>query len=131
MTAIDASVESGPLNITTSLDIKKDETGVVGTYISSLSDVTGFLTLTFTPLESEGIKFYRVLSSEGTALGDGKTRPIDRSFTHLGLVSGDLSQLKIEFYDDSKSLKYTGYLDPANGKIRKTITDADDKAAGK
>ena len=128
---IDASVESGPLNITTSLDIKKDETGVVGTYISSLSDVTGFLTLTFTPLESEGIKFYRVLSSEGTALGDGKTRPIDRSFTHLGLVSGDLSQLKIEFYDDSKSLKYTGYLDPANGKIRKTITDADDKAAGK
>ena len=46
---------------------------------------------------------------------------ISGDITHLGLVSGDLSKLKIECYDDSKSLKYTAYLDPANGKIRKNI----------
>ncbi len=118
---IDPSVESGVLNITTALNINKDETGLIGTYASSLSDVTGLLTLTFTPLESEGIKYYRVLASDGTALGDGKIREIKRGFTHLGLVSGDLSKLKIEFYDDSKSLKYTGHLDSANGKIMKNV----------
>lgn len=122
---IDPDQESGVLNITTALNIDKDETGVIGTYASSLSDVTGLLTLTFTPLESEGIKYYRVLASDGTPLGDGKIRAIDQGFTHLGLVSGDLSKLKIEFYDESKSLKYTGYLDPANGKMRKTIKDSD------
>ena len=58
-------------------------------------------------------------------MGDGSTRDISRSFTHLGLVSGDISKIKIEFYDDSKSLKYTGYLDSAGGKIRKTIDDSD------
>lgn len=126
---IDANEESGVLNITTALEIKKDETGVIGTYASSISDVTGLITLTFTPLESEGIKYYRVLASDGTALGDGSVREITRTFTHLGLVSGDLSKLKIEFYDESKSLKYTGYLDPANGKIRKNIEDSTNATA--
>ncbi|MBQ7583420.1 MAG: TolC family protein [Lachnospiraceae bacterium] len=127
---IDPNEESGVLNITTALEIKKEETGVIGTYTSSFSDVTGLLTLTFTPLESEGIKYYRVLASDGTAMGDGKVRDITRTFTHLGLVSGDFSKLKLEFYDEAKSLKYTGYLDPANGKIRKTIED-DSTAAAK
>ena len=121
---IDPNEEKGVLNITTSLDIGKDETGLIGTYTSSISDVTGFITLSFTPDESEGVKYYRVLSSDGTAMGDGKTLPITSSFTHLGLVGSDLDQLKIEFYDDSQSLKYTGHLDTANGKIRKN--DAED-----
>ncbi|MCR5409849.1 MAG: hypothetical protein K6E90_02595 [Lachnospiraceae bacterium] len=125
---IDPSEESGVLNITTALAIDKDETGVIGTYSSSTSDVTGLITLTFKPLESEGVKYYRVLASDGTPMGDGSTRDISRSFTHLGLVSGDISKIKIEFYDDSKSLKYTGYLDSAGGKIRKTIDDSDTSA---
>ncbi len=118
---IDPSVEQGVLNITTAMNINKEESGVIGTFATSLSDVTGLLSITFTPLESEKIGYYRVLSSDGTALGDGKVREIDKKFTHLGLVSGDLSQLKIEFYDGSKSLKYTGYLDQGSGKMKKTI----------
>jgi hypothetical protein len=116
---IDPSEESGVLNINTAMEIKKEETGVVGSYTTSISDVTGLMTLNLSPLESEGIKYYRVLAEDGTALGDGKTRAIDRRFTHLGLVSADLSKLKIECYDESQTLKYTAYLDPANGKIRK------------
>ncbi len=126
---IDPNEETGTLNITTAMNINKDETGVIGTYASVFSDVTGLLTLTFTPLESEGIKYYRVLASDGTPMGDGKIREINRSFTHLGLVGGDLSELKLEFYDESQSLKYTGYLDPANGKMRKNVQDAADAAA--
>ena len=120
---IDASEEKGVLNITTNMEIKKDETGEVGTFTTELSDVTGLLTITFKPLESEGIKYYRVLAEDGTALGDGQVRAIDRGFTHLGLVSGDLSKLKIECYDASKSLKYNAYLDQANGKIRKKTAE--------
>lgn len=119
---IDPSEESGVLNINTAMDIKKDETGVVGTYSSSLSDVTGLLTLNFTPLESEGIKYYRVLAKDGTPMGDGQVRAIDRGFTHLGLVSADLSNIKIECYDSDQKLKYTAYLDAANGKMRKTVS---------
>lgn len=116
---IDPDQEKGPLNVTTALNIDKDETGVIGTFNTSQSDVTGLLTLTLTPLKSEEIKYYRILSSDGTAMGDGKIRPIDSGFTHLGLVASDLGSLKIEFYDESESLKYTGYLDDTGGKIRK------------
>ncbi len=116
---IDASEEQGVLNITTSMEIKKDETGVVGTFTTALSDVTGLVTINFSPLESEGIKYYRVLAEDGTAMGDGKIRPVTSSFKHLGLVSNDLSKLKIECYDESKSLKYNAYLDQTNGKMMK------------
>ena len=126
---IDPDEESGTLSVTTALEINKEETGVIGTYTSSVSDVTGLLTLNLTPLKSEGIKYYRVLASDGTPMGDGKIRDVSRGFTHLGLVAGDLGELKIEFYDESKSLKYTGYLDPASGGIKKSDETAGDGAA--
>ena len=126
---IDPNEESGTLHITTALEINKEESGVIGTYTSSVSDVTGLLTLNLTPLKSEGIKYYRVLASDGTPMGDGKIRDVSRGFTHLGLVAGDLGELKIEFYDESKSLKYTGYLDLASGAIKKSDGTAGDGAA--
>ena len=122
---IDPNEETGTLNITTAMDINKDETGVVGSYTTTISDVTGFMTLNITPLKSEGIKSYRVLASDGTPLGDGKIKDVSRGFTHLGLVAGDLGKLKIEFYDESGKLKYTGYLDASGGKLRKTIGSDD------
>ncbi|MCR5774428.1 MAG: hypothetical protein K6G42_05030 [Lachnospiraceae bacterium] len=120
---INPDEESGPLNIVTEMNIRKDETGDIGTYNTTISSVTSLMTLSFKPLESENIKYYRVLASDGTPLGDGKIREITKSFTHLGLVSGDLSQLSIEFYDESKALKYNGYLDVANKKIKKKDTE--------
>ncbi|MBO5551452.1 MAG: hypothetical protein J5966_05785, partial [Lachnospiraceae bacterium] len=116
---IDPEVETGPLNIVTEMNIRKDETGDVGTYMTSVSDVTGLMTITFSPLESEGIGYYRVLSPEGEALGDGGIREIGRGFTHLGLISADLGSLIIELYDDSENLKYTAYLDTVNRKMKK------------
>ena len=116
---IDPEEEKGPLNIVTAMNIKKDETGDIGTFSTSLSDVTGLVTITFKPLESEGIKYYRVLSPEGEPLGDGKNKSIDQGFTHLALVSTDLDSLKIELYDESENLKYNAYLDTANKKMKK------------
>lgn len=116
---VDPSLESGDLNITTSMDIKKEASGVIGSFATSISDVTGLLTLTLTPLESEEIGGYRILTDEGDALGDGKVLDIKKPFTHLGIVGGDLDRLTIEFYDKDNKLKFTGYLDVAKGKIRK------------
>ena len=116
---IDPSEEKGTLNIRTRMDINKDETGDVGTYDIEQSNVTGLIKLTLVPLESEEIGAYRILDSEGTPLGNGEVTDIKKSFTHLGLVSTDLKNLKIEFYDKNKALKYTGYFDTTNKKIKK------------
>ncbi|MCR5748253.1 MAG: TolC family protein [Lachnospiraceae bacterium] len=122
---IDPDEASGTLNVVTAMNIKKDETGDVGTYNTKTSNVTGFVSIDFKPLDADVIKYYRVLSEDGTPLGDGEKKPISKSFTHLGLVSGDLSKLKIELYDDTENLKYTAHMDVENKKLIKTDTDAD------
>ena len=120
---IDPGVEKGTLNITTRMDINKDETGDVGTYEIEQSNVTGLINITLTPLESEKIGAYRILDTNGTALGSTEPFDIKKSFTHLGLVSTDLKELKIEFYGEDKALKYTGYFDTENKKLKKDMTE--------
>ena len=111
--------EKGVLNITTKMDINKDESGELGTYNVSTSNVTGFMTLEITPLESEGIAYFKVFDSEGKELGDGEMTSVKKGFTHLGLVSSDLDKVKLELYDENKALKYKAYLDTTNKKIKK------------
>ena len=120
---IDPNDENGILNIVTALNINKEETGVVGSFLTTTSEVTGLMTITFTALESEGIRYYRVLAENGKALGSGEKAPIDEGFKHLGLVSSDLGQLTIEFYDASGSLLYTGYMDADSGTLKKRVTE--------
>ncbi len=116
---IDPSEESGTLNITTAMNIRKQDTGEVGTYETSVSDVTGLASIKIVPLESEGIGYFRILTKEGTPLGDGKLVSVDESFTHLGLVSVNLSELKLELYDKNQSFKYAASFDTVNKKIKK------------
>ncbi len=119
---INPDEESGELNIVTANNVDKIESGEVGTYSTEVSNVTGLVSLSTKPLESEGVAAFRLLSEEGTPLGDGSTTPVDKKFTHLSLVSSDLEKLTIEFYDSSGGLMYTGYFDTANQKIRKKET---------
>ncbi len=116
---IDPGVESGVLNITTKRDVNKDETGVVGTYDVTTSQVTGLTTITLKPDNGEGIQSYRILTKDGQPLGNGDILPIAKGFTHLGLVSTDLDDLSIEMYGDGSSLKYKARFDTANAKLRK------------
>ncbi len=120
---IDPNEENGVLSIVTAMTINKEETGVIGTYLTTTSDVTGLMSINFTPLESEGIKYYRVLTETGKTLGKDEKTAITEPFRHLGLVSSDLDKLTIEFYGESGMLLYTGYMDPGNGKLRKRVTE--------
>ena len=120
---IDPSEESGILNIVTAMNINKDETGVVGSYFTTTSDVTGLLSIQFTPLESEEIYYYRILTESGKALGKSDKTDIKEEFRHLGLVSSDLDKLTIEFYGESGMLLYTGYMDVGSGKLKKKETE--------
>ena len=56
-------------------------------------------------------------------MGSNEKLSIDTGFKHLGLVSSDLDKLTIEFYDDSGSLLYTGYMDISDGKLKKKVTE--------
>lgn len=117
--AIDPNEESGTLNITTAMNIRKDETGEVGTFDITISDVTGLATIKLTPLASEGIGYFRIQTKDGKPLGDGEPVAIDSTFTHLGLLSVGISDLKAELYDKNKGLKYTVHFDAVNKKIIK------------
>ena len=120
---IDPGSESGILSIVTAMNINKEETGVIGSYLTTTSDVTGLMSIKFSPLESEGIFYYRVLAENGKALGSSEKTEIGEEFRHLGLVSSDLDKLTIEFYGEAGMLLYTGFLDVGSGKLKKGITE--------
>jgi len=116
---IDPSEESGVLSIITAITINKEETGVVGTYLATTSDVTGLMSITFSPLESEGIRYYRILAENGKTLGKTDKVDISETFKHLGLVTTDLDKLTVECYGESGMLLYTAYMDVGNGRLIK------------
>ncbi|MCR4657918.1 MAG: TolC family protein [Lachnospiraceae bacterium] len=116
---IDPEEESGTLNVTTAMNIRKQESGDVGTYEITVSDITGLSTIKIIPLESEGIGYFRILTKEGEPLGDGKPVSVDEGFTHLSLVSANMAELKVELYDKNQSFKYAAYFDAVNKKIKK------------
>ncbi len=115
----DSSQEQGYLDVTTGVDVKKNEGGEIGTYLVEVSSVTGLTSVTLKPNETEQVASFRILTKDGTPLGDGNKIKIDKKFTHLGLVSTDLAELEIEFYDEGDSLKYKGRFDTANKKLLK------------
>ncbi|MBQ6967894.1 MAG: hypothetical protein IJP84_08335 [Lachnospiraceae bacterium] len=119
---IDPAEESGTLNITTAMNINKEETGDLGTYDISVSELTGFATITVTPLASEDISSYRIMMKDGTPLGTGANIEVGKGLTHLGLVSAGLDDLIVELYDGNSELKYTATFDTVNRKIKKRET---------
>ena len=111
--------DEGYLDVTTGVDVKKNEGGEIGTYLVEVSSVTGLTSVTLKPNETEQVASFRILTKDGTPLGDGNKIKIDKKFTHLGLVSTDLAELEIEFYDEGDSLKYKGRFDTTNKKLLK------------
>ena len=91
---------------------RKKDNRVVKCVLHRVADIPGGVTVKVADLGGNAL-------FEGTPLGNGEVTDISKSFTHLGLVSTDLKNLKIEFYDKDKALKYTGYFDTTNKKIKK------------
>ena len=115
---IDPSAESGPLTITTGYDIKKNEGDLLGTYTLELNSVTGLMELKITPNDDE-VKKFKVLNEEGKALGKDELIDVSKSLTYLSIIQQSMDTLKIELYDESGGLLYTGRFDDVNGQIMK------------
>ena len=115
---IDPSVESGPLEITTGYEIKKDEDNILGTYEIDINDTTQLIELSIKP-NDEAVKSFVIKTKDGENVGGKNKTDITSSFRHLDLVKQSLDELQIELYDGSGSLLYTGRFDTLNGLIKK------------
>ncbi len=115
---IDPEESSGPLNITTGYDIKKNETGVIGTYSGATSETTGLTTVTFT-MDDSDIKTYCVKTKDGEIVGKSEPTEIGKPFKHLSAVGSSLEDLRVEFYGEDGSLKVKGRFDTVNSRIIK------------
>ncbi|MCR5486530.1 MAG: TolC family protein [Lachnospiraceae bacterium] len=120
---IDPDSESGPLNITTAMNIRKKETGEVGSYVTTLNDVTGFMSLKFTFLEEEGITSYRILAEDGTALKSSTPIEATKEFVYLPIMGADLEKLTVECYGDDAALKYACRLKTSAQSVVKKETE--------
>lgn len=114
---IDPAEESGPLNITSGYDIKKNEGDVLGTFTVDLND-TGLIELKIAPAD-EAVKSFSVLSEDGKHVGGDKKIEVDKTFTYLGILQQSMDDLRIELYDESGGVLYTGRFDSLNGLIKK------------
>jgi len=115
---IDPSVESGPLNIRTGFEIKRDPPGLIGNYEISQNETTGMLELKFT-MNSEGkeASSFKIKTKDGKTLGKDETTPIDKSLVYIELLRTSLEELEIEFYDDAGELWKKARFDPANSAV--------------
>lgn len=114
---IDPSEESGPLNITTGYDIKKQEGDVLGTFTIDVKD-NGMIDLKVVP-DDEAVKSFSILSEDGKHVGGDKKIEIDKTFTYLAILQQSMDTLQIELYDESGGVLYTGRFDALNGLIKK------------
>ena len=115
---IDPSTESGPLTITTGYDIKKNEGDLLGTFTIEPDSVAGLVKLKITP-DDENVKQFKVLNDEGKTLGKDEPTDVNKPLTYLSIIQQSMDTLKIELYDESGGLLYTGRFDDINGQIRK------------
>ena len=115
---IDPSTESGPLTITTGYDIKKNEGDLLGTFTLEPDSVAGLVKLKITP-DDENVKQFKVLNDEGKTLGKDEPTDVNKPLTYLSIIQQSMDTLKIELYDESGGLLYTGRFDDINGQIRK------------
>ena len=118
--AIDPSVESGPLTITSGFDIKRKDPNQIGTYEMVVSDTTGLVEVTFTmEEEKDRIKTFKVLTEDGKALGGDTATDITKPLKYITLLKQSLDDLKIEFYDDAGSVVFKARFDAVNGVVLK------------
>ena len=113
---IDPSETSGPLNITTKYDIKKEQIPEIGTFEIVLNDTTGIVELKFN-MKDESIKSFKVLTADGKALGSDENIPIDKPLKYIALIKQSVSDLKVEFYGEDGSLKEKGRLIESSGVV--------------
>ena len=115
---IDPSEESGKLIVTIGYDIDKKYPDEIGTFEITTNDTTGLIEFKVVP-ENKDVKFFKVITSEGKAVGGDKQIEIDKPLKYISVLKDSVSELRVEFYDESGGLTETGRCDEANGIIRR------------
>jgi hypothetical protein len=102
-------VNRGKLNITASYKVvTQEKPRTAASYKMDINENLKTVTFKFEKSEGEPISYYLVTDSEGNALLDGEHYRIDDEFEYLSAVAGDLTKLRVQFYDNEDNFLYTG-----------------------
>ncbi len=115
---IDPSAESGPLNITSGFEIKRQEPDQIGTYEINVNDTTGIVEISFT-MDDADIKKFKVLTEDGKALGGDTSVDIDKPLKYISIIQQSISELTVEFYDEQENLLYKARLNESSAAVMK------------
>ncbi len=115
---IDPSAESGPLNITSGFEIKRQEPDQIGTYEINVNDTTGIVEISFT-MDDADIKKFKVLTEDGKALGGDTPVDIDKPLKYISIIQQSISELTFEFYDEQENLLYKARLNESSAAVMK------------
>lgn len=118
---IDPEENSGPLSIVQEYKANKDETAEIGSYSYSTNPMSGAVTISLKTNPVEEIGFYRILNKKGSPLAGAALVPVKESFVYLGILTGSMEEMILEFYDEDESLLYRGYFDTVNMKLKKEV----------
>lgn len=117
---IDASVYQDVLDITGGYTLVEEQTiEVVATYKYTMLNNTNMVTLEFTPQTGEPISYYRLEDEDGKCVLGDDLIDISQEFQYLSLLVGDLSQIRVAFFDKSENQLYKGYFDTITSSVIK------------
>ncbi len=115
---IDASVYQDVLDIKGGYTLIQEKTAqTVATYTYHLEDSTGLVTLSLYPKSGEPIAYYRLENRDGGNIFGDALIPIHEEFRYLSLLVGDVSQLRVVFYNTAEQLLYRGSFVAATASI--------------
>ena len=114
---ISPSKTSDYLDIIVDRGTETTTSDVLATYFTDGPDTVGMTTITIKPTADVKASFYRIRTSEGQFIGSEDYIAAGKSLRYLNLITGDLSALTVEFYDDGKALIETGYFATSGSEI--------------
>lgn len=109
---IDASVTRGELLVKGGYQVVKKKTEKkVASFSYTVNEALGTSEIRFEPELGEGIAYYQITDETGTELYQKELVSIGDPFRYLSVMTGNLAQLKVVFYDSQENRLYEGILD--------------------
>lgn len=109
---IDARVTRGELPVKGGYKvIEKNSKKKVASFSYTVNERLRTSEISFEPKAGEEIAYYQITDENGKELYQKKLVSIDESFRYLSVMTENLSQLKVLFYDSRENLLYEGKLD--------------------
>lgn len=109
---IDAQVTRGELPVRGGYRVVKEKTEKKAASFSyTVNERLGTSEIRFEPETGEGIAYYQITDKAGKELYQKKLVSIEKPFRYLSVMTGNLTQLKVRFYDSQENLLYEGVLE--------------------